>query len=72
MSSRFWIMRLPTGRCVIPLLSPAICVANSIMTGIVNKVIILLSAVSDTESATSPFSYHREYIERTPQFENKQ
>ena len=67
MSSRFWIMRLPTGRCiVIPLLSPATCVANFIMTGIVNRVIMLLNAVNDTESATSPLAIIENILEELP------
>ena len=66
-SSKFWMMRLPTGKCmIIPLLSPATCVANSIMTGIVNRVIILLNAVNDTESATSPLAIIENILEELP------
>ena len=46
-------MRLPTGR-VMPTFSPTIRVAQLIITGIVKRVIMLLSAVSITERATSP------------------
>ena len=66
-SSKFWAMRLPTGKCmIIPLLSPATCVANSIMTGIVNRVIMLLRAVNETESATSPLAIIENILEELP------
>ena len=46
-------MRLPTGS-VIPTLSPTSCVAQLIMKGMVNSVMMLLRAVRVTERATSP------------------
>ena len=47
------MIRLPTGS-VIPTLSPTIRVAQLMMNGIVNSVMILLSAVRITDRATSP------------------
>lgn len=53
MSTMFCMKSLPTGSCTWVWLPTAV-VAQSIMRGTVKRVIMLLHAVSDTESATSP------------------
>ena len=58
-------MRFPTGS-VMPTLSPTSRVAQPIMTGIVNKVIMLLSAVSVTDRATSPLANLEKTLEELP------
>lgn len=56
MSSRFCPMRLPTGRCIgVPVL-PSHAAVACMMRGMVNNVMTLLKAVSDTDRATSPFA----------------
>ena len=42
------------------------CVANSIITGIVNSVIMLLHAVSDTDNATSPLAIMEKMLDELP------
>ena len=59
-STMFCMKSLPTGRCTSTWL-PAQAVTHSMISGTVNRVIMLLHAVSDTESATSP----RASIEKT-------
>lgn len=54
-STMFCTTRLPTGRCTSTVLLAAV-VTHSKMRGTVNSVMILLHAVSDTESATSPLA----------------
>ena len=52
---RFCISRFPTGRCT-PTAAPTYSVVHSMMIGTVNRVIIELTAVRDTDRATSPFA----------------
>ena len=62
----FCISRFFTGR-LMPVDSPALAVTNCIMIGIVKSVTMLLTAVSDTESATSPFaSFENTLLELPP------
>ena len=55
MVMRFCISRFPTGRCT-PTAAPTYSVVHSMMIGTVNRVIIELTAVRDTDRATSPFA----------------
>ena len=59
-------MRLPTGR-LIPTLSPTILAAALMITGIVNSVMTLLSAVSVKERATSPPASLEKTLEELPE-----
>ena len=58
-------MRFPTGS-VMPTLSPTSLVAQPMMTGIVNKVMMLLIAVSVTDRATSPLANLEKTLDELP------
>ena len=61
------MIRLPTGRWIsMSRLLSTKCVANSIITGIVNSVIMLLHAVSDTDNATSPLAIMEKMLDELP------
>ena len=62
----FCMSRFFTGR-LMPVDSPAWAVTSCIIIGIVKSVTMLLTAVSDTESATSPFaSFENTLLELPP------
>ena len=57
MSTMFCTSKLPTGRCTAAAASaPLAATAQARMIGTVTKVMILLNAVSVTDSATSPLA----------------
>ena len=58
-------MRLPTGR-EMPTLSPTRSVAQLMISGIVKRVMMLLSAVSVTERATSPPASFEKTLDELP------
>lgn len=60
------MIRLPTGDGYLCQLLSTKCVANSIITGIVNSVIMLLHAVSDTDNATSPLAIMEKMLDELP------
>ena len=63
---RFCISKFPTGRCT-PTAAPAYSVVHCMMIGTVNRVMIELTAVRETESATSPFaSIEKTLLEEPP------
>lgn len=65
MSTMFCITRLPTGRCTLVALLAAV-VTHSRMSGTVKRVIMLLHAVSDTDSATSPLASIENTLDELP------
>lgn len=66
-NTMFCTMSLPKGRLTsTPLCSVTKRATNSIMTGIVNNVIMLLMAVSVTDKATSPFANMENTFDELP------
>ena len=66
-STIFCTMSLPNGRLTsTPLCSVTKRATNSIITGIVNKVIMLLMAVNVTDNATSPFASIENTLDELP------
>ena len=65
MSTIFCMKSLPTGRCTLMWL-PALAVTHSMISGTVNRVIMLLQAVSDTDNATSPRASIENTLEELP------
>ena len=63
----FCISSFPTGSSMLtPEMSETAAVTNSIITGSVNKVIMLLNAVRVTDKATSPFASMEKTFEELP------
>ena len=66
-STMFCTMSLPKGRLTsTPLCSETKRATNSIMTGMVNNVTMLLTAVSVTDNATSPFANMENTFDELP------
>ncbi len=65
MSTRFCITSLPMGRCTVTAL-PAELVTHAMIMGTVTSVMMLLHAVSETESATSPLASIEKTFDELP------